>query len=296
MTLTISKALSDHLTTRTTHRHATCWRIERTDGQILRFTDCCHALTLEDGFTYSPLGGGQSSARSREGGLVDTNAEFHGVLTSDKIKHDDLRAGRYDDAKVNEYVVDWSVPWAGSFRSQRYWIQNLSFTGEEWKAQIGGIPSRLVTPVGIIITRSCRTHLGSKKCGIDLALPPANTVENSVTATSIDTQRQVFRASGLSSVYNDDDFAGGFLRFLNGANIGLQFDIKSYVKSTRQITLFMSTPFDIVASGGSPDRFLLVCGCNGAFSTCRDVYANVVNFRGYPDAPGTDAVIQVAGT
>ena len=41
------------------------------------------------------------------------------------------------------------------------------------------------------------------------------------------------------------------------------------------------------------DTFTVTAGCDKRFATCRDRFANAVNFRGFPHLPGNDFV---AGT
>jgi uncharacterized phage protein (TIGR02218 family) len=42
---------------------------------------------------------------------------------------------------------------------------------------------------------------------------------------------------------------------------------------------------DSIAIG---DTGTAVAGCDKSFATCRDVFNNVVNFRGFPSIPGND--------
>ncbi|MBY0422096.1 MAG: phage BR0599 family protein, partial [Parvularculaceae bacterium] len=39
------------------------------------------------------------------------------------------------------------------------------------------------------------------------------------------------------------------------------------------------------------DAFTLQPGCDKSFATCRDRFANAVNFRGFPLMPGDDAAL-----
>ena len=39
------------------------------------------------------------------------------------------------------------------------------------------------------------------------------------------------------------------------------------------------------------DAFTVTFGCDKRFSTCRDRFANGINFRGFPAIPGNDFVI-----
>jgi uncharacterized phage protein (TIGR02218 family) len=39
------------------------------------------------------------------------------------------------------------------------------------------------------------------------------------------------------------------------------------------------------------DTFVVTAGCDKRFSTCRDRFANSVNFRGFPQIPGNDFIV-----
>ena len=43
------------------------------------------------------------------------------------------------------------------------------------------------------------------------------------------------------------------------------------------------------------DTFAVTAGCDKRFATCRDRFANAVNFRGFPHIPGNDFVVQLSG-
>ena len=40
------------------------------------------------------------------------------------------------------------------------------------------------------------------------------------------------------------------------------------------------------------DTFVVTAGCDKRFTTCRDRFANTVNFRGFPSIPGNDFLIR----
>jgi uncharacterized phage protein (TIGR02218 family) len=42
------------------------------------------------------------------------------------------------------------------------------------------------------------------------------------------------------------------------------------------------------------DAFTVTAGCDKQLATCRDKFANAVNFRGFPHMPGPDYVLAVA--
>ncbi len=83
---------------------ARCWRIARSDGMVLGFTDHDAALSFA-GTDYLPLMEGGEAAE-KLGPQVATG-EVLGVLRSDAVAEDDIVLGRYDGAVVETWRVNW---------------------------------------------------------------------------------------------------------------------------------------------------------------------------------------------
>jgi len=82
-------------------------------------------------------------------------------------------------------------------------------------------------------------------------------------------------------------FDYGTVTFTSGLNAGLSCEIKAYVPG--QVTLALPMPYAIAAA----DTYTIVAGCDKSLTTCRDVFANVVAFRGEPYLPGLDKIVQI---
>ena len=61
----------------------------------------------------------------------------------------------------------------------------------------------------------------------------------------------------------------------------------------RDLTQNDITPFRATGTLGT-DPFTVTAGCDKRFETCRDRFANSINFRGFPHIPGNDFVISGA--
>lgn len=106
------------------------------------------------------------------------------------------------------------------------------------------------------------------------------TVAGNVTSAS---SARVFTDSARVEV--NGYFDGGFLTWTGGDNSGYSMEVKTQVGEV--ITLQQAMPNAIVAG----DTYTLIAGCDKLRATCVSKFSNVVNFRGFPDLPGNDAMI-----
>lgn len=93
-----------------------------------------------------------------------------------------------------------------------------------------------------------------------------------------------FVASGLSGIASGT-LTRGRLSWTSGASNGLAGEIKahSFAASHR---IGIALPMGGGVSVG--DTFEAFVGCDRAFATCRDRFANALNFGGFPHMPGND--------
>lgn len=266
-------------------RLATAWKVTRTDGVVLRLTSHDVAIPVL-GETYSPNAAPNPSARRREAGIKEHDLDFRGVLSSDAITAEDLLAGRYEDAQVDERLVDWRYPWAGVFTHSRFWITKTTFDGERFHASVTGLARWLRPRFGDVYGRTCRFNFGDANCGASVP-----TVAGVVVDGMIDGEgKRIIRATSgsLSGSYADDYFNWGDVTFTTGDNAGLVGEIKDYEQSTRQITLQLPMPFRVAAG----DTFTIRAGCAKTATACKG-YANIARFGGFPFIPTTDRVLRV---
>ena len=144
----------------------------------------------------------------------------------------------------------------------------------------------------------------------------APTYATTVDATTVDgtatfTARQAFMRHGIVDAVTDHKtftltvafdevravdgwFNGGALAFESGDNAGLIGEIRSWVESSRTVTVFLPVPFTIQPG----DLVRLYPGCDKRDITCQTKFVipgstdfadgNIFNFRGFPFVPGAD--------
>lgn len=279
-----------------------CWKIEPTGISTLYLTAHDSSLVLADGNTYSPVGSLDMSAHSRDSELRDHNVEYRGAITDDAITTEDLIAGRYKEAKITESLVDWLYPWMGHFIQNIYWIGESTFSGEEWECEVSGLTRFLQQPVGRTCDRSCPYDLGVINaqgfgCPVDTdtgASPDVWAYASVVTAVDSDEPRRIFRASGLSSVIDDDWARLGVIEFVTGNNNALKGIIKSFDDVNKEIELIMPMPYNI-AIGNS---FTITAGCDGTFISCSEKFTTAgnpdiyIDWGGFKFIPGTKRALK----
>ncbi|MET3926177.1 DUF2163 domain-containing protein [Devosia sp. 2618] len=262
---------------------AQCWKLTRTDGVVLGFTD--HDRTLRfGGVDFVPAHGlDGSEVPAKLGAQVETS-EVLGVLHAEAIIEDDILLGRYDGAVVET----WRVNWADI--SQRVLLRRDAI-GEivredgVFRAELRSAQQDLNVTHGRIYQGLCDAAVGDARCRVDLS-NPAFTGQATVTAID-DPYRLVL--TGLAG------FAAGWFGFgaaswTDGKRIGLRDGVVSHQRSgNRDVLGFGVRVGDWIAVG---DTLSVTAGCDRRFATCKAKFANAVNFRGFPHIPGNDYVLR----
>jgi uncharacterized phage protein (TIGR02218 family) len=262
-----------------------CWRLTRSDGVVLGFTDHDQSLSF-DGVAYEPATGFDASEDVSATGFAIGGLEVSGALTSDRLNEDDLAAGLYDAAEVRVFLVNWSAP------AERHLLR-VGHLGEviredsAFRAEIRGVAAALDQPSGRVFRVACDADLGDTRCGIDLT----QTTYRGHGAVTAPRGRRLFRVSGLAA-YDAGWFERGRLVWTSGANLGRAIEVRAHRVSDAGVLIELWQPvhFDI-AEG---DAFTVTAGCDKLFATCRAKFDNAVNFRGFPHMPGNDFALSYA--
>jgi len=278
----LSPALQAHLDSGATTL-AWCWRIERSDGVVFGFTD--HDRELEfGGVTYEPESGFTASEIRSGTDLAVDAQEAEGVLTSDTITETDILDGRWDNARVEVWRVNWQDT-SQRVLMRRGAIGQVRRGRLAFVAEVRSLAHVLNQTVGRTFQHACDAELGDARCGVDLD-DPAFKGTGSVTALVGD---RGFTASGLAG-FAAGWFTLGRLTWTSGTNAGRTAEVAGHdvVAGTGRLTL-LEAPVRPIAVG---DGFTVRAGCDKRLETCRDRFANVVNFRGFPHIPGQDTVVR----
>ena len=264
---------------------AWCWRVERRDGALFGFTDHDRPLSF-GGLTYAPETG-LSPAEIRSGSDLAVDAQDAlGALTAAGVTEDDIVAGLWDDATVKVMRVNWRDP-SQRVELRRGVIGQIRRGRHSFVAEVRSLAHKLQQPVGRTYQFTCDAVLGDGRCGVNLDAPAnkaSGTVQSVLDARSFD-------ALGVGG-YGLGFFALGALEWTSGANEGPAFRVSDHAKPEADwvLTLMEPPPKPIKAGDG----FVVRAGCDKMIETCRSRFDNVVNFRGFPTIPGSNAVLRYA--
>lgn len=172
MVKSASTNLADRVARPTTNM-AACIRIAREDGTLLAFTEHDQPLTFNPGALGSILhhpGFTRSAISNREGLNVD-NFDLDGIIDSEFILEEDLRARKYDHAEVWLYWVDWEEVESTDelYKLKRGRIGEIAIQDDTFRAQFRSLTERLKQEIIEIYTPDCRYDLGETRCGVQLA-------------------------------------------------------------------------------------------------------------------------------
>lgn len=128
--------------------------------------------------------------------------------------------------------------------------------------------------------------------------------QRAITVTALDPTepRRIFYVAELTPAapatgdvtpgrhyFPDDCMNGGAVLWVTGDNAGAPAaEVKNFVGDTgtiieQEISLFLPMPYAIQVG----DTALIYRGCDYTRASCRDIFGNLVNHRGFPDIPGS---------
>jgi uncharacterized phage protein (TIGR02218 family) len=242
---TASLALTSHLAGELSTL-ATLVKITCIDGTVMGFTSHDASLTV-DGVVYKADSAFDAHALESRQGLSTDNMEIAGMLDDAGIRESDIRAGKYDHARVDVFLCNWADVGQGVVHLRRGWIGEVVMKGGAYQAEIRGLHDLLQRTVGATFTPECRHKLGDAACGLSLS---AMTVSGSVTSV-MDSARFYDTARSEANGY----FRYGLLTWTSGANAGRSMEVKDFSGTLFSLWLPL---FEPITAG---DHYTVTRGC-----------------------------------
>lgn len=258
-----------------------CWRLTRTDGAVLGFTNHDRDLAIA-GTLYEAASGLEASRTETRLGFAAGGGEVAGALTSARLTETDILRGLYDNAVVETLLVDWSDPTAFALLDTAS-IGEIRRDDHGFTAELRGPAHAWDQEQGRLFHATCPAELGDGRCKAVLASPTYR-----VTAAIDATDGSLTITAPAFSNYPTGWFTGGVLRVLSGGNAGASFPIRDHAAD--RIALWRPAPLALMAG----DAAEATAGCDKRFETCSTKFGNTLNFRGFPHIPTPDYVLRYA--
>ncbi len=275
---------------------AWCWRLSRRDGALLGLTTHDRDLII-DNLPYRAAPGMRPSAIESRDDLDNLSLDIEGAITSNAIRAVDIDAGRWDGAHLRLMLVDWSTPARQPLLLASGDLGEIERRGTVFVAELRGGLQALEKSVAPATSPSCRAMLGDRDCRVNLAAH-----SHRAKVLSLNGREAILAANPVSSLESRSLKAGslayGSVLWLEGPWAGLSSAILSHTLSDRGGSMVLAiVPPAVVPPSviKFPLRVELVEGCDGQLATCRDRFANAINFRGEAHLPGNDLLTRYPG-
>lgn len=276
---TLSGGITTHLAG-TAHQRANMLRLDLVDGSTLAITDHDRDLSFDLGdgsATYSAGTGILPSDLALSTGFTGNDIEVTGPI-GETVTRTAVLGGRYDDAVARLFQVNWSDLTQGAIKLLKGRVVLAEVQGGRFKFTIHGEVTKFSQNVGRVITGYCDADFGDARCGY-------TPLTLSATVSAV-TDERAFTVSFVGS-YADDFWNKGTVTFTSGAILGCRpVEIFDWT-AAGVMTLWTSLP----EAPQVGDTLTLTQGCGKTRADCL-AYDNVINFRGFPDVPGSDQVLR----
>jgi len=285
MTKSLSSGFASHLAKNLT-KLTSCMRLVRTDGVVLTVTALDLPFVFDVGAgaeTYEPLGFNVSDVRGTSNVEVST-LDATGILDSDLITEDDLRAGRWDGAAYQIFRVVWSDLTLGREIVSTGTLGECSVNRLAFRAELLGLMQSVHTSIVELTSAACRANLGDERCQVDLG---PLTVTGTIDAMDPDYSRFTASDRGEAAGY----FAGGVITITDSTDDllnGMRFEMLSNAGAGAFV---LAVSFPYTATGAT---YSMTPGCDKTRRTCIDRFSNILNRRAEDWVQGTDKLVSVA--
>jgi uncharacterized phage protein (TIGR02218 family) len=262
------------------------------DGTSIGITDhdkdIVYDLNSDGNVTYQSGTGVVASDVALQVGLDADNYEVSGPLKDDgDFTQERIVGGRFNRARAYLFQVNWKDTSQGAIKLLSGNVTEARIEAGKFIFEVRSDCDRFNQVVGRLLNNMCDADFGDARCGI--------TPESITGTVSAATSAMEFTVT-FAGTYANDYFNLGTCEFLTGELAGTdRIEIFDWT-SGGAVTLF--APLAEVPAIG--DTCTIKTGCSKArrssdptVRTC-EFYDNVLNFRGFPEIPGTDQVIKPA--
>lgn len=287
---------------------ATLFLCVRPDGFVVALTDLDRNITFTStvgvkanvAITYKANDGMTRTADAAGSDMSPDNMDVDAFLDDSAITEKDIRGKLYDGAVVEIRTVNYADLSMGEIKIRNATIGKVVMKNGLATAELRGMLQQLSYVVGEVYGPVCRAELGDLQCKVDLpAFEQGGSVASVISAVAVVPNAGLLKIGSATPAAPAPPgwFDDGLLTWTSGVNSGLSNQIKTWDGTT----LTFSLPLFAAPEGGSPstgDTFQIAPGCNHSADPstgdCFNKFSNIINFRGEPNIPGSDAVLRYA--
>jgi uncharacterized phage protein (TIGR02218 family) len=283
---TLSAGLEAHLAGQA-HTRCTMLRLDLRDGTSIGITDHDQDLTytgVGGSLVYSAGSGILPSDVSLSVGLDADNYEVTGPI-GDVVTLPGILGKRFNRARARLFVVNWSDLTQGHAAIMWGKVSTARVEGDRFVLEVRSAVDAYNQTIGRVMTPICTADFGDAQCKM--------TRTEFVTTVTAAASNFLFTVdiTGMPDI----SFAYGDVAFNSGALAGGdEIEIFSFDPDTGVVELL--APLADVPEAG--DDLALYNGCSKlrmaddiTVPTCLG-YDNVINFRGWPEVPGSDIYLK----
>ncbi len=166
---TIGANLQSHLE-QTTTTLSMCWKLTATDGTVKAFTSHTQDISFES-VTYSAALGYTPSAVTTNISLAVSNMEVEGILSLSGFDYDDVLYGKWNNAEVKVFLVNWGDTSQGEVKLRKGWIGEIELGEHGFTGEIRGLTQAISQNIVGLYGPGCPADLGDDRCKVRLDPP-----------------------------------------------------------------------------------------------------------------------------
>lgn len=260
----------------------TCLRIVCANGTTVRLTQYPVDLVMSNASVYSSVLGHDFTGFQASAGFSPASFDLEGIMNAAGISRDAVMSGVFDGAKCYMFRVNFLSPVEDYEPVVASILGKTQFNEDSFRIEEMSLIDALNQPAGGSVIASCPKVFGGQEfAGCKKVV--ANSTGSITSVTSQFVVRDSSRAEAL------DYFGLGKIWFTSGANVGIKArEIKDYA-ADGTITVFEPFYYPVVIG----DAYAMSPGCRKRRDDCRDKWANMANFGGFPDLPTPSSYAQV---
>jgi uncharacterized phage protein (TIGR02218 family) len=257
-----------------------CWKIVLKNGTVTGFTTNSENLFYEN-VNYNAFSGDDVRNIKSNLDIEEDSFEFSNIISSDLISENDVLSGKYDNAKIEIFLLDAKNQNNGKVILLTGTISDIECKGNVFTAKVKGLKDEINKTIGEVYSPLCRCSFCDAKCGLSKS-------NFTLTATISNVIDEITFITDDATILSKTTgyFDNGVIEFISGKNKGHKMEIKQHAGGT--FILSLNLPYSLVIS----DKFNIIAGCNKQFTTCCEKFNNAVNFRGEPHLPGIDTLLK----